>query len=859
MVWSNFSLALWWWLHKRLSKMPRYYHLLIILLLIPLLSYADQPSIVPLGATSGNLVNPSFEFGGAGWSLSNPGILHTAVPSDPFYPAPDGSTVLLSDSGDCTSQFAFSAVQIVDQLEPFTLYELTVDVFPLAGEDHRLWFRMMDAETDFEAFDEDLYRPSFNNDQETIDLIPGQWQTIRLNFSSSDVPAYIDDFFQIQLQGCQMAVDNFQLYELPLIQSPGNITYYISESGGDDSNDGLSELTPWKSFQAIRKMYFNAGDQVLLKRGDLWNEEMMIRGMGTSGNPVTLGSYGTGDLPHIDTNNLESGRAITVQNPSFWTIRDMSASDSKLGLYLRYYLSYGNQDVLVENCQFQDMDSWTVDTPGTNYEVSFNTAVFVGGRVAGNQQFNTVLDGLTVRNCGFENCTAGFLAGWYFPELIYNRITNLLVEDSYATKVSAGGVMVNSVEDGIIRRFRTYEPLGRDDNFIWGSTGGIVSSSRNILFEDCEFSETDRMWFNDQAGDGCGLDIDGRNINVTVRDTIFHGNDAPGLLFLSTYAVINSQVTIEDSVMFNNGLDGAVTFGGNAWEIKATDGAVSGQFENLGLYPPNTSLGHIYNPNPAQVSLSNIRYLDYENDVLSRSDPSWNFNTNGDFEGWTGFNDWDSASVINGVLEGRSSGNDAYVYSPPVWINTHRQRAITIEMSVDQGNLAQLFFNRETDPLFDGEKTVPFEVIPDGDLHEYELHLRGTDAYRGIVTQLRIDPTMIEGATFRVSEVQILDDVTETLPWSPESLRALRVNGGDIALSWKDVADNEEHFVLERAFFDADFQWVATLPAGSESFLDSEAPEDGEVRYRLRAFNKAGFSAPREVLTTEFSDQFLIY
>lgn len=79
--------------------------------------------------------------------------------------------------------------------------------------------------------------------------------------------------------------------------------YYVSSSGGSDSNNGTSAATAWKTFSAagnhINAGGFSAGDVIYLKRGDVWNEQLIPPASGASGNPIQFDAYGTGTAPVI--------------------------------------------------------------------------------------------------------------------------------------------------------------------------------------------------------------------------------------------------------------------------------------------------------------------------------------------------------------------------------------------------------------------------------------------------------------------------------------------------------------------------------------------------------------------------------
>lgn len=84
-------------------------------------------------------------------------------------------------------------------------------------------------------------------------------------------------------------------------------TYYVSSSMGSDDNEGLTESAPWKSLDRLyvrgKSPGFQAGDRILLRRGDSWQGEISIdcqKGTGgTQAAPVRIGAYGSGPNPEI--------------------------------------------------------------------------------------------------------------------------------------------------------------------------------------------------------------------------------------------------------------------------------------------------------------------------------------------------------------------------------------------------------------------------------------------------------------------------------------------------------------------------------------------------------------------------------
>lgn len=91
------------------------------------------------------------------------------------------------------------------------------------------------------------------------------------------------------------------------------VTYYISNSGGNDSNPGTSELQPFKSIDKVNGLALQPGDQVLFKCGDVWRgTPLEITRSGASGSPITFSSYpaGCANQPLLDGTQLIGGWSV---------------------------------------------------------------------------------------------------------------------------------------------------------------------------------------------------------------------------------------------------------------------------------------------------------------------------------------------------------------------------------------------------------------------------------------------------------------------------------------------------------------------------------------------------------------------
>ena len=691
----------------------------------------------------------------SGWNNSSP------APGVTFKlgtmpPASHGNQYVWCDSD------SFDLTQTVSgTINSNSLYEVFVELWPLNSTNSSALVMLGDP-TAGRYVDQRLYRPSWNTNLMQFALPTNQWTTVRACFHAADFPGIGGHSLSITLQGAHIAVDNVRLYRTPFITAAAT-NYFVSSSGGNDANNGLSPATAWQSFTNLNQRIFAAGSAIWLNRGDVWTNELNLRGSGAVAATNQLGAYGTGGRPLIIRQDRDFDRCIVLNNASHWRFADVECRSACLGLFLRYFESVGYQDITVQNCRFGDLDSWLIDPQFHNMEWSVPAAIWIGGILKDADTNATVLDSVTIRNCGMENVTCGIGSGYYYPTSQPLRVTHITIADSFATRVTIGGISFDSVSHAAISRFRTFQRNGKPGGIWTGSTGVMLSTCSDFQFTDCEFSDTDRAWADATQGDGCGFDFERGATSVTLRRCLFHDNDGEGILTLNTSSgAVNTNFLFDACTFWNNALDPSdATYspGGNAYEIKFTPGTASGIVTNCGLYRSVVASNWYYPASlPSNIKLRNSRTLYWTNFQNRATAPVWNWNTNDNFEGWTNRNQWNSPAVAGGVLSGTAAGNDPFAYSPLLWVNTLcASPIIRVRMRSTAGNGA-IFFCTEADPVFDGVKVVGFAVIADGAWHDYAVDLRASSGYNGVVTQIRIDPSDTTGAQFGIDSIR----------WQPE-------------------------------------------------------------------------------------------
>lgn len=91
--------------------------------------------------------------------------------------------------------------------------------------------------------------------------------------------------------------------------------YYVDSVSGDDSNNGTSISTPWKTIDKVNDTTFSAGDQIFFKRGSTFRGGIVPSNDGDASGYITYGAYGTGDKPKL-LGSEDLAHAYLWTNPS---------------------------------------------------------------------------------------------------------------------------------------------------------------------------------------------------------------------------------------------------------------------------------------------------------------------------------------------------------------------------------------------------------------------------------------------------------------------------------------------------------------------------------------------------------------
>ena len=379
--------------------------------------------------------------------------------------------------------------------------------------------------------------------------------------------------------------------------------YYVSSSMGNDENDGLSEDTPWKSLSHFDQMDLKPGDRVLLRRGDVWNERLTIRGKGREDAWIFVGSYGDASAPkpEISLKNSKNDIGILATDISvggkngfglnyIW-IDNVKVSNSFLGIYFRYDSSKDNKGVRVTNCSFSNINcpelmqeamtstafllqtkagledyqnGQVVANAGGVAEYIWPTAINIGGRpplpladvvVPGRAEPATVVSEIELYQNDFDGCIIAVGANCYNyhfgtgPNQCYTYTTNWNVRGLTSTNTMT---MINidsadfGYDDtpeskwGIWSNIQAKSGMS-DYTMAFGTTQALFSCCKNLYISNSSFNDC----HNNGQADGCGFDFERSVHNFTLDSCIIANNQGQGILVMQT--TMENQVTGEQA------------------------------------------------------------------------------------------------------------------------------------------------------------------------------------------------------------------------------------------------------------------------------------------------------------------------
>ena len=111
---------------------------------------------------------------------------------------------------------------------------------------------------------------------------------------------------------CYITVISLPLCGLYSASIEAQSNYFVSSSGGDDSNSGLTPKASWASLDRVNLASLNPGDSVQFKSGDIFYGQLTINESGTAEKPILFTSYGSDGPAVIDGATRSNGDNVSA-------------------------------------------------------------------------------------------------------------------------------------------------------------------------------------------------------------------------------------------------------------------------------------------------------------------------------------------------------------------------------------------------------------------------------------------------------------------------------------------------------------------------------------------------------------------
>ncbi len=352
--------------------------------------------------------------------------------------------------------------------------------------------------------------------------------------------------------------------------------FYFS-SDGSDENIGDSEDSPWKSLSKLSDITLSPADRVLLRRGDVFGERLVIKGKGEENAWIFVGAYGDPEKPAplISLTGSRDDIAVLCDDRrdglGYIWIDGLQIENTCLGIYFRFDQSTDNRGIRVTDCSFVNIncpelmeealtdvgflaaEKAGLDNGGGAYEYIWPTAINIGGRpklplaavkINGVCAPSTVVSDIEIGNCTFDSCVIGVGANCYsyhygMGENQFREYTkNWSVKDLYSKNTmtmfnfDACSFGYDGTEDSRYGLFENIICDGGMETYTmsFGTTLALFSSCCDLYIKNSRFSGCK----NNGQPDGCGFDFERDDHNITLDHCIIDNNEGQGVLVMDT-------------------------------------------------------------------------------------------------------------------------------------------------------------------------------------------------------------------------------------------------------------------------------------------------------------------------------------
>jgi hypothetical protein len=287
-------------------------------------------------------------------------------------------------------------------------------------------------------------------------------------------------------------------------------TYYLDADGGSDANTGTSEGSAWQTLDHASSQSFQPGDSILLQRGDSFTGKLLLDGQsGSSGSPIIIGAYGTGDKPAIDASGYIAG--VHIRNASYIEVSDLeitgdggtmvdgSPEGERFGVLMDTTTGGVITHLTIQDLFIHDIYP-AVGTPSEGA----NPTTHMGFGVVARGQSDTTSEHIVVQRCTIER--VGFKA------INFSRVNFIDILNNTMLDIGGPAIQPGRCNDIVVRGNSVTRSGSYADPRMHGRGSGIWPwTCERVLIEKNTFTGARGR------GDSCGIHIDYNCNHVVVQ------------------------------------------------------------------------------------------------------------------------------------------------------------------------------------------------------------------------------------------------------------------------------------------------------------------------------------------------------
>jgi hypothetical protein len=321
------------------------------------------------------------------------------------------------------------------------------------------------------------------------------------NLVSESEPLSYVVTIQVKDNGIPILSDNAAL---SIHVVPESSVFYIDPSNSKDLDQNGSLEHPYDSWQDV---IWKEGGTYLQKK----NTTSAVPKINIYASNVTLGSYGEGSLPVVNSNVIDFVfRAYDKTNITFKDLH-IKASQAISCIYL---IGSSTENIIVENCKFEGAQNGVRIIDGKNVELRYNTFIGNSDAIYSFAENTRIYYNVFIDNSTAINISSSLSSTEVYNNVFYNNEQGVSTSYSkltlynnifYLTKPNA--VALNQAMKGLVS----------DNNIFYPEQDGFLKIAGKQYNSLNDYQQSEDIDLNSFSADPMFVDVYNRNFNLSAE------------------------------------------------------------------------------------------------------------------------------------------------------------------------------------------------------------------------------------------------------------------------------------------------------------------------------------------------------